>query len=115
MSDAQNQDPNVQDPAYRILRDVSIDDRLKADIWDDFYESRNGADFKNRLTRFEIPDSLRNALLAARKSLEPNERERVVDAITRLSKLDPRFLATAEAHPTLLKYMLEAAGRESEG
>jgi len=114
MTDTQNQDPNTKDIAYRILRDVTLDDTTKADIWDCFYESRNSADFKTRLARFDIPDSLRNTLLSARKSLEPSERERVVEAIKHLSTLDPNLLATAEAHPNLLRYMLDAAKKESE-
>jgi hypothetical protein len=112
--DEQNQDPTNQDPIYRILRDVTMDDTVKADIWDDAYESRSTKNFVSRLQRFEIPDNVKAALVAARKSLEPSERERVVEAIKNLSTLDAHTLATAEAHPNLLRFMIDAAKKEAE-
>jgi|SRR5579872_1357655 len=114
MNEQRTQDPNTGDVAYRILRDVTADDSVKGDAWDEFYEARSTKDLEIRLQRVTLPESVKNALVTARKSLDPSAREHVVDAIKHLSKLDPELLATAEAHPNLLRFMLDAATKESE-
>lgn len=102
------------DPAYRILENAPIELELKSDCWDEFYEATSARNLASRLERYDIPDSVKAALVAARKSLEPTARDRIVDAMRQLSQLDPKLLELAEQHPKVLRYLIEAADREAE-
>lgn len=112
MTEQSPHNPNTNDPYYRILRDLPLGRESKADIWDSCVESTSSETLKLHLERFDLPEDIERALIAARRALEPSERDVVVGAIRQLSQIDPSILRIAEAHPNLLKNLVEAARRE---
>lgn len=103
-----------QDHAFRILEHAPVELEMKADLWDQFYEATSAKDLTSRLERFDVSDDVKASLISARKSIEPSQRDRVLDAIHQLGRLDPKVLATAERHPTLLKFLLDAAKKDAD-
>jgi hypothetical protein len=105
---------NQDDHAFRILEHAPLGMSVKADCWDAFYEATSAKDLSARLEHFDIPDAVRVALVSARKSIDPSQRDRVMDAIHQLSKIDPKVLETAEKFPTVLQHLLDATKKDTD-
>lgn len=105
--------PETGDAAYRILRDLPLSRQTLGDIWDSYNEAKSVKSLKLHLERFDLPDDVEKALLAA-KAAEPGETDVVIGAIHELSRLDPAILERVEKHPNLLRHLIEAARRERD-
>ena len=73
MSEQTTHYPETGDPAYRILRDLPLSRQTLGDIWDCYAETKSVRSLKLHLDRFELPDDIEKALLAA-KAAEPERK-----------------------------------------
>jgi hypothetical protein len=109
-----DKDTSQDDHAYLVLADAPCSRPTKERAWDEFYAARNAQELASRLNQIpELPESVKVALIAARRNIEPSQHEQVINAIHELSRLDPKILEVAEKHPNLLKHLL-ASRRDSD-
>lgn len=113
MDDA-NKDLTTDDPCYRILVDEDFPLDMKADVWDEFWESKSAAAFADQIERFNLSEPLKTSLINARRHSSAVEQHHFQKAIHSMSQIDPKMLQMAEDHPTVLKMLLGAATSEEK-
>lgn len=99
------------DHARPILEnDPALSNEHKADLWDIFHSSKNADELAHHLQPLSVSDDTKQALYEAKQSStpEPAPADHVVDALSRLAKLDPKVLELAESHPNVLKTIMTA-------
>jgi len=102
----------TQDHARRILEGLpdhvmSMDS--KADAWDAFYQSHHSQELAAKLANIDMPVQVKQDLYEAKKNFSdpvPTPMDRAVEAIHRVSNLDPNVLEIAESHPHILGVLM---------
>lgn len=108
------------DHARPILdSDPALSDEHRADLWDIFHSSKNADELAHHLQPLSVSDATKQALHEAKQknTPEPAPADHIVNALTRLSTMDPKILELAESHPNILKTIVSAvtAGHKAAG
>ena len=101
-----------QDHAAPILSaEPAINDQQREQLWDVFHQSKDPNELAQKLVPLAVPDDLKHKLWTAKQSVAPvvPPVDKTVAAMQRMVDLDPKVLATAEAHPNVLKVLTSAA------
>jgi hypothetical protein len=98
--------------AHSIRHSISQD--ALADGYDAYHAAKDPGELQQLLSRIELPNETKSALLQAKEVTQPMPTavDRVVNALNTLSKMDPVVRSTAEAHPTVVKMLTDAATKE---
>jgi hypothetical protein len=103
-------DPRLHDHAKDILSNAPLDDSTKATLWDHWHDARDVHELSTRLADMDIPSDVAESLIAAKKISEPEPAptDKAVAVINHLSKLDKNVLDLAEAHPNVLRHIVNS-------
>jgi len=102
--------PIAQDPAEPILRgEPQIDDESKASLWDAFH-SKNADELTQHLAPLAIPDDTKKRLISAKQQMTPAPppANPCKSAVSTMAGMAPEQLDLAEAHPAILKALVES-------
>lgn len=100
-----------QDHAAPVLAgEPTINDTQREDLWDAF-NTKSADELVQHLQPMAVPDDFKHKLWAAKQQSTPSVApvDKVTSAMKQLAQIDPQVLATAEAHPNVLKAMTSAA------
>lgn len=99
--------------------DSALSDEHRADLWDIFHSSKSADELAHHLQPLSVSDDTKQALHEAKQKStpEPAPADHIVDALTRLSNMDPKIVELAESHPNILKAIVGtvAAGHKVAG
>ena len=102
--------PTFTDHIAKVLRgEPTIDDRQRESLWDLAYQSKDVGELAARLHPMELHPMLKLDLLKAKSkpAVEYDNLDRAMQAVERVSTLDPRARELAEKHPSVLKALME--------
>lgn len=114
-----NIDPRLIDHAYKILvNEPSLTGSEKANLWDQWHDSKNAAELQTRLSPVDLPVYVEQQLVAAKQLSEPQAPEltaldRAVTALARIKQINPQTLSLAEKYSHVAKMLVDAAREES--
>jgi len=108
----QTETPLWSDQAESILRnDRSLDDSKRALLFDVYHDAKNPEELARRLQYFNIPNSTKSELYAAkaRTALNPSPVDRAVSALNRVARLPQNVLEAVERFPTTARALVASA------
>jgi hypothetical protein len=108
--------PFVDHAAPILAGDPELSNDQRADLWDAF-ATKNPEELVQHLQPLAIPEDTKNRLYQAKQASmpAPDPLDKVSQAVSRISQLDPQIRETAEAHPNLLKAFVSAATTPEKG
>ena len=88
----------------------------KADLWDEFHNSKDPNELAAHLAPLAIPDDLKHNLFAAKVASTPKLApiDKATAALQRLSEIPQSLLDLAEAHPKTTSLLVNAATQEEK-
>jgi hypothetical protein len=108
--------PFMDHAAPVLAGEPTINDDQRADLWDAFH-TKSPEELVQHLQPLAVPDDFKKKLYDAKQQSMPvaGPVDKVTAAMKQLAQLDPNVLATAEAHPNVLKAMTSAATAPEKG